>query len=207
MAAGAQATQKAGTSTVAAPAGARPSARAAAGMSEAPSNAVSANAARAHAAQEAVRLQARATEAKIAAATARSDRVAKQQRAAALQRNRQAQSAAQTLSRAHSRQGLSPVATAGVTTARFTAGGPTRAQTAGEDPSARGRGVTATSQPGLRVTQTGSAATIAPSSRVSPASGTLGGPHLPLSGRLGGPAQGPAASHSAIDGSQLRRRL
>lgn len=176
-----------------------------AAVNGAPAKAGSATPASAHAArasQAAARVQARANEEKIAA-NARSGRLAKQQRAALLQGQRKTQVAAQTLARSKARLGPSGAAAAGVAAA-----GSTRAPAAGLDLSARGaHGVTATSQPAVRVTPTVTAAIIAASSRVAVASGTIGGPHRQMSGRLGGPAVGGTANHSAIDGSQLHRKF
>jgi len=214
--AAAQAGPQAGRATGAVAGAGAGAGTAGAGTSGAPTKAGSANAASAHAAlaaQATARLQARATEEKIAA-NARSGRLAKQQRAALLQGHRQAQqNAAQTLSRAQSRQRLSSARTAGATmagatTARFATAGSVRAPAAGEGLAARdARGATATSQPGLRVGQTGVPSAIAPKSRASLASGAIGGPQRQLSGRLGGPALGPAPRNAAIDGSQMRRRF
>jgi hypothetical protein len=182
-----------------------------AGASGAPANARSARPASANAApaaQAAAREQARATEEKMAA-NARSDRVAKQQRATLLQAQHKTQHAAQALARSTARLGQGRAASTGMTTI-----GSARRPAAGQDFSAQGaRGVTGTAQPGLRaqpslsVTPTHTPIIMAPSSRVSAANGTIGGPHSSLSGRLGGPAQGATASHSAIDGSQLRRKF
>jgi hypothetical protein len=208
LAAGAESSQQAGTATSAvAAAGTRASAGAGAGAAGAGISGASANAARAQAAQANLRLRARANEAKIAA-NAPSAIIARQQRAAVLQGQRKAQYAAQTLSRAHSRQRLSPALTADVPTGRFTTAGTLRATAAGEGlPLGSARGVTATPHPSLRATQTGAAPPIAPRSRVSAASGTIGGPQRQLSGRLGGAAMGPTGGNTAIDGSHMRRRF
>jgi hypothetical protein len=76
---------------------------------------------------------------------------------------------------------------AGATMARFATAGSVRAPAAGE--------------------VTGVPSAIAPKSRASLASGAIGGPQRQLSGRLGGPALGPAPRNVAIDGSQMRRRF